>query len=97
MRFCQIGVNAESLTFGAPAKLYLEYTFPQEAARIDICLHCFEKAAARLPVAFWLSFIRLHLKAEVWRLEKMGQMISPLVVVSKGARSLHAIDRGCFY
>lgn len=86
-----------SYRFGAPKKLYLEYSFPNEAAQIDIRLQCFDKTASRLPVAFWLSFVPPNLKAEGWHLEKMGQMISPLNVVSKGARSLHAIERGVFY
>jgi hypothetical protein len=93
----ELAMPEASLRFGAPAKLYLEYIFPHNEARIDLRLQCFEKAASRLPVAFWLSFVPPNFKPEGWRLEKMGKMISPLYVVSKGARSLHAIERGVFY
>jgi hypothetical protein len=93
----ELAMPEESRRFGAPQKLSLQYSFPNERGHMDIRLQCFEKAASRLPTAFWFSFVPPNLKPEAWRLEKMGQMISPLNVVSKGARSLHAIERGVFY
>src|SRR5690606_27005263 len=35
--------------------------------------------------------------ADKWRIQKLGQWVSPLDVVSNGARTLHAFDRGVRY
>jgi hypothetical protein len=70
---------------------------PFHTPQIDVRLQWFEKTACRLPEAFWFSFAPVGLQADSWLFEKLGQMISPLDVVSKGARHLHAIERGVFY
>jgi hypothetical protein len=47
------------------------------------------KQATRLPEALWFSF---YTSESDYRLKKLGSIINPWNVVSKGARSLHAIE-----
>src|SRR5690606_15298087 len=84
----------ESRTLGAPAEIWLEYTLRPEGDGIDIRLQWFDKPALRIAEAFWLSFNPASTDPLAWNLEKLGQMISPLDVVSRGGRTLHAVDRG---
>lgn len=85
----------ESHRFGAPKRLFLDYQFENEGIRVT--LSWFEKPACRLPEAFWLSFSPNLEQADAWRFEKIGRLISPLDVVSRGARGLHAIDQRVMY
>ncbi len=77
---------------GAPRKVTVEYAFRE--ARIDIRLQWFDKQACRLPEAAWFSFRPPVETPENWRLDKMGQWVSPLDVVRHGGRTLHGIGRG---
>lgn len=85
----------EAVSFGAPRRLTLEYTLLDD--RLEILLQWFEKPASRLPEALWISFQPLAASQEGWRLEKIGQPIDPRDVVSRGARTLHAIDQHLTY
>jgi hypothetical protein len=55
------------------------------------------KPATRLPEATWLSFVPLVAEPERWVLDKLGQEVSPLDVVRRGGRSLHAVGEGARY
>lgn len=85
----------EATRFGAPHRLTLEYTLHDD--RIEIVLQWFEKPANRLPEALWLSFQPITTNENGWRFEKIGQLIDPRDVVSRGARTLHAIDQRVTY
>lgn len=85
----------EAVSFGAPRRLTLEYTLLDD--RLEILLQWFEKPASRLPEALWLSFQPLAASQNGWRFEKIGQFIDPRDVVSRGARTLHAIDQRLTY
>ncbi len=83
--------------YGAPQKVYLIYEFPygESFFRMDLCW--LEKRATRLPEASWLSFSLAVNRPERWRMDKLGQIISPLEVVSHGNRNMHGIGTGAFY
>src|SRR5690606_2390053 len=87
----------ESQTYGAPAALYLHYRFPTDQPSIEITLSWFDKPATRLAEALWLSFNPRVEQPENWQLDKMGRLISPLDVISRGNRTLHAIQQGVVY
>jgi hypothetical protein len=92
-----LSMPAETDQYGLPRQLYLGYTFPAAEPRIDITLNWFNKQANRLPEAFWLSFQPLVAHPENWRLEKLGGLIDPRNVVSRGGRGLHASNTGAYY
>lgn len=53
------------------------------------------KPATRLPEATWWSFSPPVAEPDRWVLDKLGQDVSPLDVVRRGGRSLHAVaERG---
>lgn len=80
--------------FGSPERLFLEYRL--DDAGIDIRLSWFNKRPSRMAEAFWLSFSP-NLGVEDWCFEKMGCLVDPTDVVSKGARTLHAVDQRVSY
>ena len=67
------------------------------AGQIEIIFSWFDKPACRLPEAFWLSFVPRTRKPDGWMFEKMGQRVSPTEVISRGARTLHAVDQAVHY
>ena len=79
------------IDYGAPAQAFLHYTFPDYSPSIRLTLQWFKKTATRLPEALWLTFQPLAPTPEGWHVEKMGRWISPLEVVSRGGRKLHAV------
>ncbi|HEX6466398.1 MAG TPA: DUF5054 domain-containing protein, partial [Terriglobales bacterium] len=80
-----------------PEKMYLELFLPDAEPTIHINFYWFGKQATRLPEALWLSFNPVASNAEGWRLDKSGEQISPLDVVSSGSRHLHAVSTGFSY
>lgn len=74
-----------------PMDFELRYTLPLQERRIEIDLQWFGKIAQRLPEAYWLSFALRLPQPQRWRLEKLGRLIDPRDVVSRGARGLHAV------
>ncbi|MFL5659483.1 MAG: DUF5054 domain-containing protein, partial [Ktedonobacteraceae bacterium] len=88
----------ESATeYGAPRHLTLEVDLSHDEPLIQITLQWFEKQANRLPEAFWLSFSPLVADAHGWRMEKMGQWVSPLEIIPDGNRKMHAVGTGISY
>jgi hypothetical protein len=57
----------------------------------------FQKPPTRLPEALWLSFHPIAPDPNGWRLEKSGEIVSPLDVVRCGNRHMHALSRGFGY
>ncbi len=80
-----------------PEKMYLELFLPDAEPTVHINFYWFGKQATRLPEALWLSFNPVASNAEGWRLDKSGEQISPLDVVSSGSRHLHAVSTGFSY
>lgn len=82
---------------GAPRELVIEYLFPKDSTTIEINLKWFDKDAHRLPEASWFTFNPAVDNPNQWKLDKLGQLLSPLEVVKGGNRNMHAVNRGMFY
>lgn len=89
--------GAASAQFGAPAELWIEITLPHDGSSIDVDVSWFSKPACRLPEATWCSFVPRIAEPQRWVLDKLGQDISPVDVVSRGGRALHAVGSGARY
>lgn len=84
-----------SARFGAPRQLLLDYRLSID--EVGVTLSWFDKPACRLPEAFWLAFQPVTNETGSWQFEKMGSLIAPEQVVSRGARTLHAVDQRVIY
>lgn len=81
--------------FGLPRSWEIEYLFGD--GRVDISVRWTGMAASRWPMALWCGFRPVVADSRKWLVNKMGDWISPLDVVARGGRSLHAIDEGIAY
>ena len=88
------GVAVDRL--GAPPEAWLRWA-PGEDHGLDLALAWAAKPANRLPEALWCSFVPTVAEPERWRLDKLGQLVSPLDVVRRGGRALHAVGEGMAY
>lgn len=88
--FHLIAEPPSSQAYGCPQDFYLQYTFHKNMSAIDIDLQWFNKPACRLPEALWFTFHPHLSKSAEWKIEKLGEYISPLNVVENGNRHLHA-------
>jgi hypothetical protein len=73
-----------------PAQIFLEAWLPDQEARIDLRVVTLGKIENRMPEALWLTFAPAG--PDGWSLEKVGQLIDPLDVVSGGGRAMHAVS-----
>jgi hypothetical protein len=80
-----------------PQKMYLEMLLPKAEAVIHLNFSWFKKPATRMPEALWLSFNPIAPNPRGWMLEKSGEPVSPLDVVSSGNRHMHALSKGFGY
>ena len=80
-----------------PQKLYLELKLPAAKPVIHMELSWFGKPATRMPEAMWLTFNPNVPNRDGWTMDKSGEQVSPLDVVSGGNRSLHAVSTGFAY
>ncbi len=93
---CVLALPDEARTrFGGARQLLLDYRLSADA--INIKFSWVDKPACRLPEAFWLAFQPITSEPGLWRFEKMGSLIAPEQVVSRGGRTLHAIDQQVIY
>ncbi len=81
--------------FGAPEMVTLEWNF--EPSNIHLTLQLFAKSACRIPEGMWLTMLPGLGKKISCRMDKLGEWIDPLEVVSRGNRALHAIGDGVEY
>lgn len=82
---------------GAPRELVVEYTFPVDSNTLESRWMWFDKDAHRLPEASWITFNPAVHNPNLWKLDKLGQLVSPLEVVRGGNRNMHAVNKGMFY
>ncbi|WP_229106712.1 DUF5054 domain-containing protein [Paenibacillus sp. 1001270B_150601_E10] len=82
---------------GAPRELTLEYIFKKNTHTVECKLQWFDKDAYRLPEASWMSFNPIVNNPNQWKLDKIGQRISPHDVVKGGNRNMHAVQQGMYY
>ncbi len=80
--------------YGCPGVVLLMLYFPEDKPHVHFDLRWFNKSASRRPEALWFSFNPKVDAPDRWLLQKLGTLISPLDVVSNGARNLHAVDTG---
>lgn len=81
-----------------PAKMYMELLFPKAEPVIHLNFSWFGKRSTRLPEALWLTFDPLASgNGGSWTMDKSGEPVSPLDVVSSGSRHLHALLSGLIY
>jgi hypothetical protein len=83
--------------FGAPRQLSLEIGFSHAAPEVTFELQWFGKSASRLPEASWFSFVlpaRSPRWLKSWRMDKLGEWVSPYDVIRNGNRHLHAVGSG---
>jgi hypothetical protein len=83
--------------YGAPELMTVEWNFNEERPQLELMVQWFNKPANRLPEALWLSMQPGLGKDATCRMEKLGQLVDPLQVVSRGNRGLHAIQDGVIY
>ncbi len=67
---------------------------PRRDDGLDLAVAWLDKPANRLPEALWCSFEPLVAEPGSWCLDKLGQAVSPLDVVRRGGRGLHAVGEG---
>ena len=75
-----------------PQKMYLELILAEAEPAVRVNFLCFGKSANRLPEAMWLSFVPQAPDPQVWMVEKVDRLISPLDVVRGGNRQMHAVS-----
>jgi hypothetical protein len=83
--------------YGAPRLVTIAYKFHHDGSRIDVTLQWFDKEANRLPEASWFSCGLEVGNPDLWMMDKMNQLISPLQVVKDGNRNLHTLCKGLSY
>jgi hypothetical protein len=83
--------------YGGPKRLMISYLFDCKEPVIYLTVKWFYKPAYWLPEAIWLSFIPRVAHPGNWRLEKIGELISPLEVIKDVNRCLHGLGRGIIY
>ena len=82
---------------GAPRTLTLELSAPRAEPVLFLNIQWAGKQATRLPEALWFSFQPIISDLQGWSFFKLGTKITPLDVVSKGNRSLHAVEQEVIY
>lgn len=82
---------------GAPSEIRIDYKFYKDQQKIDVELNWFDKQAYRLPEASWFSFSLKVNNENLWKMDKMGEMVCPLEVVKNGNRNLHGVNSGVYY
>jgi len=87
--FHLLGEDLSVQKYGCPRDFWLHYCL-DDSDIIQLELQWFHKPASRLPEAIWFSFVPLLPQPGEWKIEKMGQQISPMDVVPDGNRHLHA-------
>lgn len=80
---------------GAPARVTTIWSVAGSTLGAEVAW--WDKPANRLPEATWVSFVPTVAEPQRWTLDKLGQAVSPLDVVRRGGRSLHAVGEGMAY
>jgi hypothetical protein len=85
------------LSLAPTAGLRARWSFDAGGRRAALDLSWLDKAPTRLPEAWWCSFVPTVTEPQRWTFDKLGLEISPLRVVRRGGRALHAVGAGCSY
>jgi len=76
----------------APGRVTIAYFFTLDGILRRITLEWSGKRASRIPEALWLSVGLANTAGGTWRMSKLSTLIPMDDVVSKGSRSLHAVE-----
>ncbi|MBO9128135.1 DUF5054 domain-containing protein [Bacillus sp. 165] len=87
--------NYAIAALGAPREVIILYKFSND--QVEIELQWFDKEANRLPEAMWFSVALRVDNPNMWKMDKLGERLSPLEVVKNGNRNLHCVDKGLYY
>lgn len=82
---------------GAPPEAWVRWSWAAAHDEVDLDVWWEQKPANRLPEALWCSFTPPVAEPTAWTIDKLGQAVSPLDVVRRGGRSLHAVGEGMAY
>jgi len=81
------------INYGCPDYIWVNYTFPvSKPNTVIINFQWFNKTATRLPEALWLSFSPIVSNVSLWKVQKLGELVSPLNVIFNGSKHLHGFD-----
>ena len=72
-------------------QVVIEYVMPHEKVELEIRVKWFGKKLMRQVHAMWLSMVPAQ-KKQSYVFTKMGEPVAPTDVVSRGARTLHAVE-----
>ena len=75
----------------------MEIVLPHAEAAVELNFSWFKKPATRMPEALWLSFRPIAPDPSGWMLEKSGEQVAPLDVVTSGNRHMHSLSKGLSY
>jgi Domain of unknown function (DUF5054) len=89
--------SESSTAYGGPKYLAVRVVLPDDEPVVQIDLQWFSKPACRLPEAMWFSFTPVVLDPRGWKMDKMGEWVSPGEVARNGNRRLHAVGAGVWY
>jgi hypothetical protein len=80
-----------------PEEVYLELILPNEEPRVDLNFYWFGKQPTRMAEAMWLTFQPPVENTAGWSMDKSGERVSPMDVVTAGSRHLHSLGKGFAY
>lgn len=95
--FLEMRLPEQSTALGAPCTLTMELIAPRSKPVLSLNIQWIDKQASRLPEALWCSFQPIISNAQGWSFSKLGTQITPLEIVPRGNRTLHAIDQDLIY
>jgi len=81
------------INYGSPNIVWVNYTIAHSNPRsILIDFQWLNKTATRLPESLWLTFSPIIKNTNAWKVQKIGELVSPLDVILNGSRHLHGFD-----
>jgi hypothetical protein len=80
-----------------PRQVFVELLLPKAESVVHLNVSWFQKPATRLPESLWLTFNPIAADQNGWSLDKSGEAVSPLDVVTSGNRHMHSLGKGFSY
>jgi len=78
-----------------PKEIYLEYLLRGDDSTLSADVYSLQKPATRMSEALWLTFHPAVSDKCRWIMDKSGESVSALEVVSGGSRQMHAVSNHC--
>lgn len=80
--------------FGCPANTFVTWRLVEGSSTVHVEVAWKNKQASRIPEAIWMGFSPSGGAGGDWKLNKLGQWISPLRAMDDGNKKLHAVGTG---